>query len=1343
MITDPVVLIMVKNEEPRMVDTLKPFVDAGYVNFAVYDTGSTDRTVEITQEYLREKNLKLKVDPFVPDEEYEDFPYGPFRNRALDYVDAEFKGIANFVIFMDCEWYINDARALADFVRTGTQGRSTFDLSIKEGANVHTQTRLTRVGCGNRYVGVIHEYLPHPFDDITVPNVFVKMSQSDYGHEKTLKRNERDVRVLKKEHEKSKDPRDLFYLGVTYLNMSLRNPLYRQVAIDTLFQRIAVDGSLSEKYVACLYLGGLLETGPPEKQDWAIAQQVYLDGYACCPHRAECLVKIAQHYQYKQIDLKYLFAKAACRVNAKNDAYFFEPHMHDFARWEQLSIAGLDLCYSGRGSDEILEEARTACMKALEVEQPDYLVDNLKKIEDRLYGSGILNLILYSEHRDCYRIMKHLLTRYMKDRGIDYYFYVFREDQTDEFVLDDHTLYIRGKETYTPGILDKTIKALEYVSKKRFKYVIRSNVTTLVDFDNLNKLLESQSVDYGGFISYDFRQIGFDIEDVYLGGQCLILSRSFVMDVIADQDVIRGYGRIDDEALGLYYNRVHKADRTRRVFGGSAWNTGTQSDEFVIYRNRQDDTQGVNTEPDPDRLKDVNNMLQVIVSLEKRKKLGLAELAYNEYCRSVSDVNEHLPRIAELVNGNVLQIGGTWNLAAAFAVVHKLPRGSTYTVVEDNYPPQSVLDRVKSLVQPRQFAFINENELTVDHSKVGVVRTTFIDGIHHYGAVKLELDALSKMTESWIILHDTEEPWGYADDPQRVIEYPSHIDRSKHGVNPAVHDFLLETEDWVMESEAKNNHGLIVLKRIKGEACPLEGSILSQSPDVSAKRNGRRIVDGFVFYNELDMLEYRLETMGPYVDAFVIVEATKTFAGRPKELVFKKHRGRYSKWASKIVHIIVDDMPEGTAWDREYHQRRRIHDGFQKLNLGQDDVVIISDVDEIVDSKLLESVRETGLIGFVNLQQTLYYYNVECRCAHPWTMAKMGNYGMYSQYPRCDRIREILYPQTKENAGWHLSYFGNTEFIVNKLEQFSHQEFNTEFHKDPERIRECIRDSKSLFGGNDYSHVSIGENPFPPPNLSLLKSLFRDEIMCEHVAFHYTESRICYVRRIVEEANGYPIRTDVFIHSNTQIDVSVFGEYTNGKLVVVVHDMTGKDPFKLTWMCRDLMKAQLNDYSVFMYTEDDILFYLESMEYWIQNHSVCVDNGYNLGFLRIEYDPKGDVYLSDLPKPMSRTLELDRTYAVNDVSPYTAMWIYDHREFAKFTNSHYYNPATIQGYFTREQSAIGLHGLWTKWYTATVIPLVNGELDERCRIHHMPNNYAQTNSPYGFGEVLYSDALKI
>ena len=48
-----------------------------------------------------------------------------------------------------------------------------------------------------------------------------------------------------------------------------------------------------------------------------------------------------------------------------------------------------------------------------------------------------------------------------------------------------------------------------------------------------------------------------------------------------------------------------------------------------------------------------------------------------------------------------------------------------------------------------------------------------------------------------------------------------------------------------------------------------------------------KIIDCFIFYNELDLLTYRLNLLKNIVDYFIIVESTHTFIGKEKKIIFQ------------------------------------------------------------------------------------------------------------------------------------------------------------------------------------------------------------------------------------------------------------------------------------------------------------------------------------------------------------------------------------------------------------------------------------------------------------------------
>ena len=217
-----------------------------------------------------------------------------------------------------------------------------------------------------------------------------------------------------------------------------------------------------------------------------------------------------------------------------------------------------------------------------------------------------------------------------------------------------------------------------------------------------------------------------------------------------------------------------------------------------------------------------------------------------------------------------------------------------------------------------------------------------------------------------------------------------------------------------------------------------------------------KIVDCFIFYNELDMLNYRLSILDPYVDYFVIVESTHTHTGMEKTCTYKDFNELFKKFHSKIIHVIVDDFPhkypnvdikQQHQWANENFQRNCIERGIKKLDLEDSDVLFVSDLDEIPDPKIIEAIRQSSItISIQALEQDFYYYNLNSKMAEKWQLAKVLTHKKYKElgmsfqqirmYNRTNRC-EVL-----KNGGWHLSYFGDKHFIRNKIQNFTHQEFN-------------------------------------------------------------------------------------------------------------------------------------------------------------------------------------------------------------------------------------------------------------------------------------------------------------
>src|SRR5689334_18016752 len=102
------------------------------------------------------------------------------------------------------------------------------------------------------------------------------------------------------------------------------------------------------------------------------------------------------------------------------------------------------------------------------------------------------------------------------------------------------------------------------------------------------------------------------------------------------------------------------------------------------------------------------------------------------------------------------------------------------------------------------------------------------------------------------------------------------------------------------------------------------------------------IYDTFPFYNELDLLEIRLEELDQVADRFVLVEATRTHTNKPKPLYYAENRDRFARFQNRIIHVVLDDMPDTTdAWVLENFQRCGIRRGLTGCR--PDDLILMSD----------------------------------------------------------------------------------------------------------------------------------------------------------------------------------------------------------------------------------------------------------------------------------------------------------------------------------------------------------------------------------------------------------------
>ncbi|QKF94411.1 glycosyltransferase family 17 [Fadolivirus algeromassiliense] len=241
------------------------------------------------------------------------------------------------------------------------------------------------------------------------------------------------------------------------------------------------------------------------------------------------------------------------------------------------------------------------------------------------------------------------------------------------------------------------------------------------------------------------------------------------------------------------------------------------------------------------------------------------------------------------------------------------------------------------------------------------------------------------------------------------------------------------------------------------------------------------IIDCFPFFNEIELLTIRLEELYDVVDYFVLVESRKTFKGNSKPLYYNDNKDKFKKYNDKIIHIIIDLPNDNSQWGREIYQRNSIDLGIKKINCNDNDIIIISDLDEIPSNNLIKKIRngefKIANDTYYHLLMTLYYYNVETMSKRMIQRATIVNYYTYRQTNSPQTIVE-----SKDNnklklikvpdGGWHLSYFGGNDLIMDKLKNLS-DAYLLKIHgnKTLDFIEKSIKDNKFIYGNEQLTHV--------------------------------------------------------------------------------------------------------------------------------------------------------------------------------------------------------------------------------------------------------------------------------
>ena len=254
-----------------------------------------------------------------------------------------------------------------------------------------------------------------------------------------------------------------------------------------------------------------------------------------------------------------------------------------------------------------------------------------------------------------------------------------------------------------------------------------------------------------------------------------------------------------------------------------------------------------------------------------------------------------------------------------------------------------------------------------------------------------------------------------------------------------------------------------------------------------------KVFDCFMYFDEENVLDLRLNILDKYVDYFVIVESVFTHKGDKRKLHFDSKR--YEKFKNKIIYLTYDKEPKNilkisdkdskdekskkyifNAIYRENGQRNFIINGLKKTN--DEDIILISDVDEIPNLENIDLNKITQKI--ILFKQDMFYYKFNLNLPGLiWTGTKAcrKKYLISPQWLRNVKDKKFpiyridtLFSKSKyinikfiDNGGWHFTNIKTAAEIEHKLKSYLH---HVEYDEDPisvDKIKEIMDNKKAIY----------------------------------------------------------------------------------------------------------------------------------------------------------------------------------------------------------------------------------------------------------------------------------------
>ena len=485
--------MIVKNESKiitRLLKSVLPLIDS----YCICDTGSTDNTIEIIQDFFKGKNIhsgKIIVEPF------KDFGY----NRTFALKQCLNMDNADYILLLDADMILemDPMLSIDDF-----KNNLTYDVyNVFQGSPsfIYKNTRLIKNKIGMSYWGVTHEYLnaPNGSTTFTIPKNQLFINDVGDGGSKQDKFL-RDIRLLEKGLEENpNNDRYTFYLANSYKNSG-----QNENAIKTYKKRINLGGWHDEVWYSYYSMGQCYKELGKMKE----AISAWINGYEFLPTRIENLYEIINYYRTtSKHTLAYTYynlAKYERNRKTDFDNLFLEKDIYDYKLDYELSIIGY---YCNWDNYDLAKVSMNILSNSTTI---DYIFKNVLS-NYKFYTKDIANN-QNNEKQQKYKDKEEKIEKIiniLNKNTIE----IFRTMNIDneEFVSSSPTMCLSNEE------LIVNTRFVNYIINEKGEYVNKEkihtmNVVTKYDLKNLDNITKKQEFIMNYNKKYDSLYVG--LEDV-------------------------------------------------------------------------------------------------------------------------------------------------------------------------------------------------------------------------------------------------------------------------------------------------------------------------------------------------------------------------------------------------------------------------------------------------------------------------------------------------------------------------------------------------------------------------------------------------------------------------------------------------------------------------------------------------------------------------------------------------------------------------------------------------------------------------------------------------------------